>query len=72
MCNSQKVIIFVLSIKASNMSKTTKRAPSEKSVLKSDLHFYLEYYNKVSDRMKDAFDKEIERIIERLKELGKR
>lgn len=54
------------------MGKTGKRTPSEKAVLKSDLLFYLEYYNKVSDRMKEAFDKEIERIIERLKELGKR
>lgn len=53
-------------------TKTKKRPPNEKTVLKKDLHFYLEYYNKVSDHMKGVFDLEIERIIERLKELGKK
>ncbi len=39
--------------------------------MKKDLHFYLDFYNKVSDRMKSTFDKEIQEIIELLKQLGK-
>ncbi len=44
----------------------------EKQRLRQDLHFYLDYYNKVSDRMKTVFDKEIQEIIEQLKKLGKK
>lgn len=54
------------------MSKQPKRPPSEKTRLKQDLLFYLEYYNKVSDRIKATFDREIQTIVERLKELGKK
>lgn len=54
------------------MNKKPKRPPSEKTRLKQDLLFYLEYYNKVSDRAKATFDKEIQTIIERLKQLGKK
>ncbi len=43
-----------------------------KADLRKDLHFYIEYYNKVPEHMRVIFDKEIQEIIEILKQLGKK